>query len=112
MPPDGGTTIHEGQQLRTFGVPAAAAAFVIRAVAQNFQSKKAKALLQDFLEQGFLKKLLIAEFFQKLVNFLGRREHMIDRNVVVHGINDAGQKLGHVSFLIVRTCQKLRQTVI
>ena len=64
------------------------------------------------MEQGFLKKLLIAEFFQKLVNLLGRREHMVDGNVVVHGINNAGKKLGHVSFLIVRTCQKLRQTVV
>ena len=33
MPPDGGTTIYESQLLRTFGAPAAAAAFVIRAVA-------------------------------------------------------------------------------
>ena len=33
MPPDGGTTIHESQLLRTLCAPAAAAVFVIRAVA-------------------------------------------------------------------------------
>ena len=33
MPPDGGTAIQESQLLRIFGVPAAPAAFVIRAAA-------------------------------------------------------------------------------
>ena len=33
MPPDGDTAIQESQLLRPFGAPAAAAAFVIRAVA-------------------------------------------------------------------------------
>ena len=33
MPPDGSTTIQESQLLRTFGAPAAAAVFVIRAAA-------------------------------------------------------------------------------
>ena len=37
---------------------------------------------------------------------------MVDGDVMVHGINDAGQELAHISLFIVRTGQKLRPSVV
>ena len=47
------------------------------AAVQDFRVKN-KSPAPGFLGTGLLKKLLIAEFFQKFVNLLGRREHMVD----------------------------------
>ena len=59
MPPDGGTAIQESQLLRTFGAPAAAAAFVVNFTFFTFFSSWADHILTNWHKRDMLNKIKI-----------------------------------------------------